>query len=340
MKKRVVALAIVLALAVAGWGLYRWLTPEEEPGVLRVSGTVEATDARLGFDAAGRIAALGVREGDEVEAGDELARLEADELQARRDQGAAGVEGARAQLRELRRGSRPQEVAQAQEAAEAAREELEQARREHARTARLREGGAVSQEALDRAATALELAESRLAQAQEHSALVREGPRQERIEAQEARLDEARAALASLDARLADTVLEAPFPGRVTVKHRTVGETVSPGAPVVTLQDLSDRWVRVYVPEDRLGALRIGQAARISADTFPGETYAGEVFFIASEAEFTPKSVQTQEERVRLVYAVKVRVTGDPEHELKPGMPVDVEMDLADAVAHDEGEDR
>ncbi len=339
MKKRAaIAAVVLLVLAAAAWATWEWLSPGEEPSVLRVSGTVEATDARLGFDAAGRIAELTVREGDDVETGRLLARLGDDELRARRSQAAAGVEAVEATLRELRRGSRPQEIAQAREAAEAAREELEQARREHARTARLREGGAVSQEALDRAATALELAESRLAQAQEHSALVREGPRRERIEAQEARLDEARAALASLDARLADAVLEAPFPGRVTVKHRTVGETVSPGAPVVTLQDLSDRWVRVYVPEDRLGALRIGQAARISADTFPGETYAGEVSFIASEAEFTPKSVQTQEERVRLVYAVKVRVTGDPEHELKPGMPVDVELDLADAVG--EGEDR
>lgn len=333
MRKRVaVAAVVVLVLAAAGWGVYRWLASKEEEGVLEVSGTIEATDARLGFDAAGRIAELPVREGNEVEAGDVLARLEADEHRARRAQAAAAVAGAEARLRQLQRGSRSQEVARAREAAEAAREQLEEARREHARTARLREGGAVSQEALDRAATAMELAGSRLAQEEQRLDLVREGPPREEIEAQAARLDEARAALAALGARLADTALEAPFPGRVTVKHRTVGETVSPGAPVVTLQDLSDRWVRVYVPEDRLGALRLGQAARIAADTFPGKAYAGEVFFIASEAEFTPKSVQTREERVRLVYAVKIRVTGDPAHELKPGMPVDVELELAEAT--------
>jgi HlyD family secretion protein len=336
-RKRVaVAAVVVLVLAAAAWAAWKWLSPEEEPGSLRVSGTVEATDARLGFDAAGRIAALPVREGDEVEAGQELGRLASDELLARRAQAAAAVEGADARLRQLRRGSREQEIARAREAAVAAREQLEEARREHARTARLREGGAVSQEALDRATTALEVAGSRLAQEEQRLDLVREGPPREEIEAQAARLDEARAALASLDARLAESVLEAPFPGRVTVKHRTEGETVAPGAPVVTLLDLSDRWVRVYAPEDRLGALRLGQAARITADTFPGKTYAGEVFFIASEAEFTPKSVQTREERVRLVYAVKVRVTGDPEHELKPGMPVDVELDLGEGG--DEGE--
>lgn len=333
MKKRVVVVVVVLALAAGGWGIYRWLSAEEDPGVLRVSGTVEATDARLGFDAAGRLADLPVREGDEVAAGQVLARLDGDELEARRSQAAAGVAAAEAALRELRRGSRPQEVAQAREAAEAVREELEQARREHARTATLFEGGAASRETYDRSATAVEVAESRLAQAEERLALAREGPRRETIEAQAARLDEARAAAASVDVRLGDTVLEAPFAGRVTTKHRTVGETVAPGVPVVTLQDLSDRWVRVYVPEDRLGAVPVGAAVRITSDTFPGKVYQGEVSYLASEAEFTPKSVQTPEERVRLVYAAKVRILGDPEHELKPGMPVDVAIDLPEPEA-------
>jgi HlyD family secretion protein len=328
-KRIVVAVVVVLALAAGGWGLYRSLAAEDEEGVLRVSGTVEATDARLGFDAPGRIEAIGVREGDEVVAGQELARLAAAELEARRAQAAAGVAAAEAQLRELLEGARPQEVAQAREAVEAAREELEERRREHRRTAVLLEGGAVAREELDRSATAVAVAGSRVAQAEEQLALVRAGPRRERIEAQEARLAEARAALAGLDARLAEATLEAPFAGRVSVKHRSEGETVAPGAPVVTLQDLSDRWVRVYVPEDRLGAVHLGQAARIASDTFSGRSYAGEVSFLSSEAEFTPKNVQTPEERVRLVYALKVRVTGDPEGELKPGMPVDVELDLA-----------
>jgi HlyD family secretion protein len=320
---------VVLILAAGGWGLYRSLAAEDEEGVLRVSGTVEATDAQLGFDLPGRVAWIGVREGDEVRAGQGLARLEAAELEAERARAAAGVEAAEARLRQLESGTRSQEIARAGEAAEAAREQLEEARRELERTARLYEGGAVAREAYDRAVTAAEVAESRLAQELQRLDLAREGPPREEIEAQEARVAEAMAALAGLDARLAETTLEAPFPGRVTVKHRTGGETVSPGAPVVTLQDLSDRWVRVYVPEDRLGAVHLGQAARIASDTFPGKAYEGEVSFLSSEAEFTPKNVQTPEERVRLVYALKVRVTGDPEGELKPGMPVDVELDLA-----------
>ena len=118
----------------------------------------------------------------------------------------------------------------------------------------------------------------------------------------------------------------------VTVRHAVPGEVVVPGAPVVTVMDLEDRWVRIYIPEDRIGAVERGQPAVITADTYPGKTNPGRVVFIASEAEFTPKSVQTSEERVRLVYALKVRITGDPAHELKPGVPADVQLELRSAA--------
>jgi HlyD family secretion protein len=111
------------------------------------------------------------------------------------------------------------------------------------------------------------------------------------------------------------------------VRHREPGEIVPAGSAVITLMDPEDRWVRVYVPETHIGAIRVGQGTEITTDTDPDRSYAGEVGFIASEAEFTPKSVQTKEERVKLVYAVKVRVTGDPQMDLKPGMPADVKFE-------------
>ncbi len=117
----------------------------------------------------------------------------------------------------------------------------------------------------------------------------------------------------------------------MTVRHREVGEVVPAGAAVLTLMNPDDRWVRIYVPENQLGKVALGQAARITSDTFPGKTYRGKVAFIAAEAEFTPKNVQTTEERVRLVYAVKVRVEQDPGQELKPGLPADVFLESAAA---------
>ena len=108
------------------------------------------------------------------------------------------------------------------------------------------------------------------------------------------------------------------------------GEVVAPGSPVLTVLDPDDRWVRIYVPENRLGAVRLGAEVEVLSDTFPEKRYTGEVTYVAAEAEFTPKTVQTQEERVRLVYAVKVRVLEDPGYELKPGMPVDVRLAWAE----------
>jgi len=118
----------------------------------------------------------------------------------------------------------------------------------------------------------------------------------------------------------------------VTVRHREPGETTPPGAPVLTLMNPDDRWVRIYVPEDRIGLVTLGQRATITSDSYPDRTHEGRVTFIASEAEFTPKNVQTPEERVKLVYAVKVQVVGDTAFELKPGMPADVRLEGGGAM--------
>lgn len=295
-------------------------------GVLDASGTVEATEAELGFQLPGRIEAILVREGDRVTAGQELARLERSELDARKQQAQAQLAAARALLSEMQTGARSEEVAQAREALRAANERYADARRDLERTQRLFDGGALSQEALDKARLALEVAQSQRDQAQQQVQLVETGPRRERIDAQRAAVAQAEAAVRQIDASLANAVIRAPFDGVVTVKDREPGETVAAGAPVLTVMNLDDRWVRIYIREDRIGAVRIGEVATITADTYPGKTYRGQVAFIASQAEFTPRNVQTTEERVKLVYAVKVRITQDSTYDLKPGIPADVRL--------------
>jgi HlyD family secretion protein len=324
MKRAAVAAGIVGVVAVA------WLllgSGEGEDGWLRASGTVEATEAQLGFQAPGRISEIAVREGDRVEPGAELAWLDQEELRARRDQAAANLASAEAVLAELEEGARPEEVAQARAAQEAAAEKSADADRDLGRAGRLHEAGAISDQDLDKARLAAEVARSQNKQAAEQLQLVRSGPRRERIDAQRGQVHQARAALRAADAALANAVVRAPFGGLVTVRHREAGAVVPPGSPVLTVMDPEDRWVRIYVAEDRIGAVKLGAPVSIKADTYPDRTYSGEVMHIASEAEFTPKNVQTQEERVKLVYAVKVRVTGDPSLDLKPGMPADVRVE-------------
>jgi HlyD family secretion protein len=321
----------VVVLVLGGLLTWRWLEGRGEAGAetLRASGTVEATAARLAFPAAGRIVAIAVREGERVAAGAELARLDTAELEARRQQAVAQVEAAAARLAELLAGSRSEEIAQGRVATAAAADRVADAERDLERAQMLFDGRAIAREGLDKARLALELARRQQEQAAEQLRLLERGPRSETIAAARAQLAAAEAAVGTLDAALANTRLLAPFAGVVSVRHREPGEVVAPGAPVLTLLDLDDRWVRIYVPENRMGLVTLGQPATITADTFPDRGYAGEVAFLASEAEFTPKNVQTNEERVRLVYAVKVRITGDPERQLKPGLPADVSLGAA-----------
>jgi HlyD family secretion protein len=324
-RKRVVPIVVgVAAVALAGWYVAGRRT--NAVTTLDASGTVEATDAQLGFQAAGRIAAILVAEGDRVQAGQELARLDETELEARRQQAVAQLNAAEAALTELERGSRTEEVAEGRDQLAAANQRLADAQRDLGRNKRLFDGGAVSREALDKAQLAVDVAQSQRDQADQGLQLLEAGPRPERIAAQRAAVAAARATVQQFDAQLANAVIRAPFAGVVSVKNREVGETVSPGAPVLTVTNMNDRWVRIYIPETRVGAVRLGQAATITSDTYHGKTYAGAVSFIASEAEFTPKNVQTRDERVKLVYAVKVRITSDSADDLKPGIPADVTL--------------
>lgn len=312
------------AVAIGAWFFFLRGTGADAP--LDASGTVEATDAQLGFQAAGRIEAILVHEGDQVKAGQELARLEQSELKARRQQAAAELHAVRAALTELEHGSRTEEVQQGRDQLTAANQRLADAQRDLDRTKRLFDGGAVSREALDKAQLAFDVAQSQHDQAAQALQLLQTGPRSERIEAQRAAVAAAEATVHQIDAMLANALIRAPFDGVVTVKNREVGETVSPGAPVLTVTNMNDRWVRIYIPETRVGAVRLGEAATITADTYRGKTYGGAVSFIASEAEFTPKNVQTKDERVKLVYAVKVRISDDSTFDLKPGIPADVQL--------------
>ena len=324
-RKRLIPIVVVL-LVVATAVYITVFRDRVAAGDQLVSGTVEATDADLGFQVPGRIVSIGPQEGDRVTTGDTLALLDRAELTARRAQAEAALAAARAVLSELQRGARPEELAQARDADSTATARLADAQRDFDRTQRLYQGGAVPREAFDKASLALDVARGAKAQADQQLQLVVSGPRTERIAAQRAVVNQAQAAVRQADATMDNGIIRAPFDGVVTVRDREPGETVGAGTPVLTVMNLADRWVRIYVREDRIAAVRLGEPATISTDTYAGKTYPGAVSFISSEAEFTPRNVQTTEERVKLVYAVKVRITGDTTEDLKPGMPADVRL--------------
>lgn len=295
------------------------------------SGTIEATQADLAFQIPGRLAALEAREGDRVVRGALLGVLDTSEVAARARSAEAQVAAARAALRELEAGARTQELAQARLMLDAAEERLRRQARDTERTVRLAEGGAASREQRDHAESALSVTRAERDRLAEQLALLEAGSRPERVAAQRAMVSQAEAAQAQVQAILGQMRLVAPFDGIVTVRHREPGEVVAPGAPVLSVIDPTDRWVRVFVPQDRVGRLAPGQAVDFVTDAFPDRTYRGEVAAIATEAEFTPRNVQTTEERVKLVYAVRVRVVGDSALEVKPGLAADVRFTLPPA---------
>jgi HlyD family secretion protein len=315
----IIVLVLVLRFVVFGSG--------DDAGVILASGTVEATQADLGFQIPGRVEQIDVIEGDAVEQSAELAWLDRTELQARKVAAEAQVEAARAVLRELETGSRAEEIAQARSALAAAEQNLANTTRDFERTTRLFEGGAVSRQVLDHQETALELAQAEYDRAREQLQIVETGPRNERIAAQRAIVAQAQAGAAQIDAALDNAMIVAPFDGLVTVRHREPGEIVPAGAPVLTIINPDDRWVRIYVRQDQVGRVKIGQNATITADSYRDREYQGRVVFIASEAEFTPRNVQTTAERVKLVYRVKVQITGDQSFDLKPGLAADVRLE-------------
>jgi len=319
-------LAPVLAVVVLGIAIVWWLADNGGDSPLEASGTVEATEADLGFPTPGSVARVTVEEGDVVAVGDTLAELDAAGIRGQLMAAEAAVDAARARLAELERGFRPQEIAQARAAAEAAATRFVEARLDAERARALYAGEAISKRELDRAETALAGARAEAERSRAQLDLVREGARVEQIDAQRALVEQAEGTLRQAESALDDTVVRAPFAGVVTIRHRDPGETVPAGAPAVTVMDPADRWVLIYVREDAIGRVSIGQPARVTSDTWPDRAYDGRVTFIASEAEFTPANVQTEEERVKLVYAVKVKVTGDPSGDLKVGTPADVRL--------------
>jgi HlyD family secretion protein len=326
MKRRIVVVAfLVIAIALAVTLI--WTGSRKGTGGLVLSGNVEVTEARVGFTLPGKVVELLAEEGQAVKKDDPLASLDKGELASLVAQQKAYLREALTRLSELRKGSRPQEIEQAKALVTSSDADLVKLKRDFERAEILHTNGAISTAQYDAAKSAYENRAAQHKRALETLSLVREGPRREDIEAGEHRVSQARAALATAEERLKNTDLAAPFAGIILKKNVETGETVSQGTPVYTVGDLGNPWVKVYVKEDRLGLVKLGQPAKVTVDSYKGKVYEGRVTYISSEAEFTPKMVQTHEERVKLVFAVKVSVK-NVDGELKPGMPADVMIEM------------
>lgn len=391
MRKRILIAVVVLAvLAAAGTWWYRTRKAKPDDRVA-ISGNIEMTQVQIGFKTAGKLIERTVDEGDRVKKGMVVARLDREQLLRQRQAQEAALASAKAQLaqaetalswqraqlsadvaaktadvsanesrlKELKTGSRPEEIRAADAAVEAAKAELDRARSDWERAQKLIKNDDITRQQYDQFRTRNESAQAALSQAQQQQRMVHEGPRIEVVDAQRAmverahanlksgqanelelkrreqelavrraEIERAQAQIALIDSQLADTIVASPVDGVVLSKSAEVGEVLAPGTSVLTVGDVDHPWLRGYINERDLGRVKLGAKANIKSDSYPGKVYPGQVTFISSEAEFTPKQIQTPEERTKLVYRIKIEAE-NPNHELKSNMPVEAELVLA-----------
>ncbi len=324
MKKRL-PIILLIAAVVAATALYIVRLRHGGENRLKVSGNIEITSVEASFRIPGRMVERLVDEGEQVQAGQLIARLDTSTLSKEVALREADVRAAGAAYAELEAGSRTEEIGQAEAGLARAEAEATRADADLKRVRNLFSREVVSRRDLDNAQAAADSARAVVKQARETLILVKKGPRRERIDQGRARLHEAEATLAIARENLSYATLTSPLTGMVMAKHVEPGEQVAAGTPIVTIGDLAHTWVRAYIGETDLGRVKLGQQVRVSIDSYPGKSFPGTVSFISSEAEFTPKSVQTETERVKLVYRIKITIP-NPDGVLKPGMPADAEI--------------
>jgi HlyD family secretion protein len=274
------------------------------------------------------------------------------------EQRKADLNSAQAKLQELKNGSRPQEIQEVKAAVDSAQAEWERARRDWERAQTLYKNDDISTAQYDQYRSRWEGADAALKQVRERQALVLEGPRREQIDAASAQVqraqallkmseanaleikrreqelhlrqsevERAKANLALIESQIADTTAVSPIDGIVLVKAADVGEVLAAGTSVVTIGDIERPWLRAYINESYQGLVKLGMNVEVTTDSYPDKPYKGRLSFISSEAEFTPKQIQTEEERVKLVYRIKIDIE-NPRHELKSNMPADAVIPL------------
>jgi len=325
MNKRIIAIVAVAAVLIAavvtnGFGLIGRGSDKE----LTLYGNVDIREVDMAFRVGGRIAGIDVDEGDKVTPGQQLATLDAAPLDSRLAQADAQIAQAQAQLSELRNGSRAQDIGQARAQLEQAQAALRKAQQDVERRQPLVEPGAVSRDVWQATLAQRDQAQAEVEAARQVLSKLRTGARPEEIAAAEAQLRSATAARGGLAIDRKDTALIAAGAGTVVTRAQEPGAIVEPGQTVLTLSIDRPLRVRAYVAETDLSRVAPGMKVAVTADGNP-KTYHGTIGYVSPQAEFTPKTVQTEDLRTDLVYRMRI-IVSDPDDALRQGQPVTVKV--------------
>jgi HlyD family secretion protein len=339
--KRFIRVIILVVLVLAVVLAVRWfLQANGNPSAseLRIYGNIDIRKANLAFNEQERIDQVLVEEGDRVTEGQVLARQQTNRLEAQIREIQAKIAAQQEVVKRFEAGTRPQEIEQARAEVAAARAQVKNTMKSYERIRQTSEAGATSQQALDNIRAQLDVDQAQLTVKEKALNLALEGPRKEDVAAAKNNLETLKASLSLLKIRLADMTLTSPSTGVIQNRILEPGEMASANRPVVTMALTDPKWVRAYVPEPDLGRINLGMKAEILSDSFPNQKFEGWIGFISPVAEFTPKTVETEDLRTKLVYEVRVYVH-DSKDLLRLGMPVTVIVDrTASADVSKEGE--
>jgi len=324
---KIVILAVIF-VTVAVLSAWWFIKEKENPSgaELTVYGNIDIRDANLAFNEQERIDRIFVEEGDSVTAGQVLARLQTNRLEAQIREAEAHIAAQKEVVKRFEVGTRWQEIEQARSEVTAAKARVKNSRQNFERIKKTSGAGATSEQFLDDARAQFDVDQAQLKFKEKALNLALEGPRKEDIATAKNTLEALKASLSLLKIRLVDMTLTSPAAGVIQNRNLEPGEMASPDRPVVTLALTDPKWVRAYVPEPDLGRIKLGMKAKILSDSFPDQTFDGWIGFISPVAEFTPKTVETEDLRTKLVYEVRVFVH-DSKDLLRLGMPVTVIVD-------------
>lgn len=319
--RNVLILFVLLLVVGTSAAVYFKKRPNDDR--LKASGTVEVTQVQLAPLAGGRIEELTIKEADRVERGQLIARLSLDGADDEVKMAEFALAAARAQLEELNNGFRKEDIARARAEVDARRARAEQAGRDERRFSELAADGVVAKRDAELSAEAAKSSRSAVRAAEEQLRLLENGARSEQIAAAQANAERAEAAYKKAKTLVGYKEFYSPADGVVLTKNYEVGDVVNAGAPIATLGDMEDCWVKLYIPSSQLGRVKLGSECRVRIDAFPDREFEASVSEVNQQAEYNPRMSLTQKERENMVFWIKVRIK-NAEGVIKPGMPADV----------------
>ena len=319
--------ALILSLFFVTLGLITGCGSGNNKNTIEASGDIEATNVVVSSKVSGQVTKLFFYEGAKIKAGDTVMTIDHDLLSIQLKQMEAGMEAAKAQLALLVQGARKEDIQQAEDAVTQAKANYKLASTVKERNDKLIKAKSITKQQYDDVVAKYEIAQAQFNSAQENLKKLKNLARPEEIKQAKANLDRQIASVNLLKKNISDSYVTAPISGFFVKKFVEAGESVAPLSSLLMLSNLNYVDLVIYVSETELGKVQLGQEAQVSVDSYKNKTFKGKVIYISPDAEFTPKNIQTKDERTKLVYAVKIHIH-NPEYELKDGMPADAVINL------------